>query len=86
VDASSATDPQVPAHEAAHGALLGNSVLPANGQVRMVVHEVAHALGSGYRDYGRQQAEVPVDTVTYIVCGGCLRPNLAGVPGRIFWM
>jgi len=46
-----------------------NIALPANGQVRVLVHEIAHALGIGYRDYGRQQAEVLVDTVTYIVCG-----------------
>jgi hypothetical protein len=43
--------------------------LPANGQVRVVVHELAHALGVGYREYGRRQAEVLVDTVTYVVCG-----------------
>jgi len=46
-----------------------NSKLAANGQVRVLVHEIAHALGIGYRDYGRQRAEVLVDTVTYIVCG-----------------
>jgi hypothetical protein len=49
--------------------IIVNSALPANGQVRVLIHEVAHALGIGYRDYGRQQAEVLVDTVTYIVCG-----------------
>jgi hypothetical protein len=43
--------------------------LPANGQVRVLVHELAHALGVGYRDYGRRRAEVLVDTVTYVVCG-----------------
>jgi hypothetical protein len=32
------------------------------------VHELAHALGIGYREHGRAQAEVLVDTVTYIVC------------------
>jgi len=46
-----------------------NSALPANGQVRVLVHEIAHALGIGYRDHGREQAEVLVDTVTFIVCG-----------------
>lgn len=43
--------------------------LPANGQVRTMVHELAHAHGISYRDYSRPQAEVLVDTVTYIVCG-----------------
>ncbi len=46
-----------------------NSQLATNAQVRILVHEIAHALGVGYRDYGRQRAEVLVDTVTYIVCG-----------------
>lgn len=46
-----------------------NSALAANAQVRVLVHEIAHALGVGYRDYGRHRAEVLVDTVTYIVCG-----------------
>lgn len=42
---------------------------PANAQVRLLVHEVAHALGIGYADRGRERAEVMVDCVTYIVCG-----------------
>jgi hypothetical protein len=46
-----------------------NSGLPANAQVRVLVHEIAHALGVGYHDYGRRRAEVLVDTVTYVVCG-----------------
>ena len=45
-----------------------NSELSGNAQVRVFVHELAHALGIGYRDHGREQAEVLVDTVTYIVC------------------
>jgi hypothetical protein len=46
-----------------------NSGLSANARVRVLVHEIAHALGVGYRDYGRRRAEVLVDTVTHIVCG-----------------
>jgi len=46
-----------------------NAELALNAQVRVLVHELAHALGIGYRDYGRRRAEVLVDTVTYIVCG-----------------
>jgi N-terminal domain of anti-restriction factor ArdC len=46
-----------------------NRELAANAQIRVLVHETAHALGVGYRDYGRQRAEVLVDTVTHIVCG-----------------
>lgn len=46
-----------------------NARLSANAQVRVLVHEIAHALGVGYGDYGRRRAEVLVDTVTFIVCG-----------------
>jgi hypothetical protein len=46
-----------------------NARLSANAQVRVLVHELAHALGVGYREHGRQRAEVIVDTVTYVVCG-----------------
>jgi hypothetical protein len=49
------------------------------------VHELAHALGVGYEHYGREQAEVLVDCVTYIVCssvgldvGGEAIPYIAG--------
>jgi hypothetical protein len=58
---------------------------PANRQARTLVHELAHALGIGYQQYGRQQAEVLVDCVTYIVCssvgldaGGESIPYIAG--------
>jgi len=51
------------------GEIVVNSKLAGNAQVRVLVHEIAHALGVGYRDYGRRRAEVLVDTVTYIVCG-----------------
>jgi hypothetical protein len=43
--------------------------LPANARVRVLVHELAHALGIGYEGLGRERAEVMVDCVTYIVCG-----------------
>ena len=42
---------------------------PANQQVRTLAHEVAHAHGVGYEQYGRKQAEVLVDCVTYCVLG-----------------
>jgi len=58
---------------------------PANRQVRTLVHELAHALGVGYEQYGWEQAEVLVDCVTYIVCssvgldvGGESIPYIAG--------
>jgi hypothetical protein len=43
--------------------------MPANAQVRVLVHELAHALGVGYAQFGRERAEVIVDTVSFIVCG-----------------
>jgi hypothetical protein len=46
-----------------------NAALSANAKVRVLVHEIAHALGVGYNDYGRRRAEVLVDTVTFVVCG-----------------
>jgi hypothetical protein len=58
---------------------------PANRQVRTLVHELAHALGLGYGQYGRERAEVLVDCVTYVVCssvgldvGGESIPYIAG--------
>ena len=41
----------------------------ANAVVRVLVHELAHALGVGYAEYGREVAEVIVETSTVIVCG-----------------
>jgi hypothetical protein len=58
---------------------------PANRQVRTLVHELAHALGVGYDEYGREEADVLVDSVTYVVCssvgldvGGESIPYVAG--------
>ena len=48
---------------------LGTHLSP-NGRVRVLVHEIAHALGVGYKDYGRSGAEVLVESVTYIVLAG----------------
>lgn len=47
-----------------------NQTLPANARVRVLVHEIAHSLGVGYTQFGRKQAEVLVDTVTYVVLVG----------------
>ena len=63
-----------------------NRALPANAQVRVLVHEIAHALGISYEDYGRRRAEVLVDTVTYIVCGSlCLDATGSTVPYIAGW-
>ena len=65
----------------------------ANARVRVLVHELAHALGVGYKEYGREVAEVIVETATVVVCGalgldtsGESIPYIAGLgragPGR----
>jgi antirestriction protein ArdC len=41
----------------------------ANAVVRVLVHELAHAVGVSYADYGREVAEVIVETATVVVCG-----------------
>ena len=43
--------------------------LAPNAQVRTLIHEIAHAHGIGYSEYGRSAAEVLVESVTFIVCG-----------------
>jgi antirestriction protein ArdC len=41
-----------------------------NGQVRTLIHEIAHAHGVDYQQYTRSQAEVIVESVAYIVASG----------------
>ncbi len=52
--------------------------LPANAKVRVLVHEAAHAFGVGYTQYGRERAEVLVDTVTYVVLAGQVGLDVGG--------
>jgi antirestriction protein ArdC len=40
----------------------------ANRRVRTLVHELAHAHGVNYREYGRDDAEVLAETAAFIVC------------------
>lgn len=39
-----------------------------NAQVRVLIHELIHSLGIGYREYGRERAETITDSATYIAC------------------
>jgi hypothetical protein len=39
---------------------------PANARLRILIHETIHGLGVGYAEYGRERAEVIVDTATYL--------------------
>jgi hypothetical protein len=41
---------------------------PANARLRTLIHETIHGLGVGYGDYGRERAEVIVDTATLLAC------------------
>jgi hypothetical protein len=43
--------------------------LPGNGKVATLVHELAHAHGIDYTDYPREEAELIVESVAFIVCG-----------------
>jgi antirestriction protein ArdC len=45
-----------------------DAAVPANARLRTLIHETTHALGIDYEHYTRAQAEVIVDTVTYIAC------------------
>ena len=63
-----------------------SQALSANARVRVLVHEIAHALGVGYSEYGRQRAEVLVDTVTFVVCGSVgLDTSRSSVPYVAGW-
>jgi hypothetical protein len=44
----------------------------------VLVHEIAHSLGVDYQQYGRQRAEVLVDTVTYVVLAGQVGLDVGG--------
>jgi hypothetical protein len=46
-----------------------SDALPANGRVKTLIHELAHAHGVNYTTHTRGAAEVIVETVAYIVAG-----------------
>lgn len=45
-----------------------NASRAVNGQVRTIIHEIAHALGIDYTDYTREEAEVIVESAAYLTC------------------
>jgi antirestriction protein ArdC len=49
--------------------VVSSDVEAPNARVRVLIHELAHAHGVGYADYGREDAEVVVETAAVIVCG-----------------
>ena len=44
--------------------------LSGNGKVHVLIHELAHAYGAGYKEFGRKDAEVVAEAASYIVCAG----------------
>lgn len=59
---------------------------PANAQLRTLIHEAIHALGIGYTEYGRERAEVIVDTATHLACASVgLRVDGESVPYVAGW-
>jgi hypothetical protein len=63
-----------------------DATVPANAQLRTLIHETAHALGVDYVRYSRAQAEVIVDTVTLVAASGVgLRVDGETVPYVAGW-
>jgi hypothetical protein len=59
---------------------------PTTAQLRILVHETVHALGVGYAEYGRERAEVIVDTATAIACASVgLRVDGESIPYIAGW-
>jgi hypothetical protein len=60
--------------------------VPANAQLRILIHECAHALGVDYQRYSRAWAEVIVDTVTFLAASSVgLRVDGETVPYVAGW-
>jgi N-terminal domain of anti-restriction factor ArdC len=59
---------------------------PANARLRTLIHETIHGLGVSYSEYGRERAEVIVDTATHLVCASVgLRVDGETVPYVAGW-
>lgn len=63
-----------------------DSALPANGKVATLIHELAHAHGIDYASYARDEAELIVESVAFIVCGSVgLDTSADSVPYLAGW-
>jgi antirestriction protein ArdC len=47
---------------------INSELTEPNRRVRTLVHELVHALGIGYREYGREVAEVLTETAAFVAC------------------
>lgn len=61
--------------------------LPPNDVVRVLVHELAHAIGEiGYDNHTRARAETLVESITFVVCAGIgLDTSCTSVPYVAGW-
>lgn len=61
-------------------------LLPIPAQIGTLIHHTIHGLGVGYAEYGRERAEVIVDTATHLVCASVgLRVDGESVPYVAGW-
>jgi antirestriction protein ArdC len=47
---------------------ISSELTEPNRRVRTLVHELVHALGIGYAEYGRETAEVLTETAAFVAC------------------
>ena len=52
-----------------------SSALEPNGQVAVLVHELAHVHGARYQDFGRAGAEVVAETAAFVALSAAARKN-----------
>jgi hypothetical protein len=54
-----------------------------NAKVRVAIHELAHALGISSERFGRDRAEVIVESAAFVVAAGCVwRPMASRSPSQ----
>ena len=54
--------------DAKAGRIVVDADAPANAQLRILIHETVHGMGVGYAQFGRERAEVIVDTAAHLAC------------------
>lgn len=47
---------------------ISSELVEPNRRVRTLVHEIVHALGIGYKEHGREVAEVLTETAAFVAC------------------
>jgi hypothetical protein len=69
------------------GAIGLDEALAPNGQVQILVHEEAHALGIDYEQFGRGRAEAIVECAAFVVCARIgLDVSASAVPYVASWV